>query len=92
LRLGGDFASKWLGNHGTSVKGNLPGDDKEKQNAETDPLQAIQAALINTRSALGVNPLVKMAQREQDALGFALAAVPILAEAGGECLLLLGWL
>jgi hypothetical protein len=27
---------------------------------------------------------VKMAHREQDALGFALAAVPILAEASGE--------
>jgi type IV secretion system protein TrbI len=40
----------------TSVKGNLPGEDKEKQNAETDPLQAIQAALINARSALGANP------------------------------------
>src|ERR1700690_4053429 len=40
----------------TSVKGNLPGEDKEKQNVETDPLQAIQAALINARSALGSNP------------------------------------
>jgi type IV secretory pathway VirB10-like protein len=40
----------------TSVKGNLPGEDKEKQTAETDPLQAIQAALINARAVLGVNP------------------------------------
>jgi type IV secretion system protein VirB10 len=40
----------------TSVKGNLPGEGKEKQTAESDPLQAIQAALINARSALGVNP------------------------------------
>jgi type IV secretion system protein VirB10 len=40
----------------TSVKGNLPGEDKEKQNAETDPLQAIQAALINARAALGASP------------------------------------
>jgi type IV secretion system protein VirB10 len=40
----------------TSVKGNLPSDDKEKQTAGTDSLQAIQAALINARSALGVNP------------------------------------
>jgi len=40
----------------TSVKGNLPSEDKEKQNAATDPLQAIQAALINARSALGANP------------------------------------
>ena len=40
----------------TSVKGNLPGDDKEKQNAEADPLQAIQAALINARAALGASP------------------------------------
>jgi type IV secretion system protein VirB10 len=40
----------------TSVKGNLPSEDKEKPNAETDPLQAIQAALINARSALGANP------------------------------------
>ena len=40
----------------TSVKGNLPSEDKGKQNAETDPLQAIQAALINARSALGSNP------------------------------------
>jgi len=40
----------------TSVKGNLPSEDKEKQTAGTDPLQAIQAALINARSALGVNP------------------------------------
>jgi type IV secretion system protein VirB10 len=40
----------------TSVKGNLPGEDKGKQNSETDPLQAIQAALINARSALGSNP------------------------------------
>ena len=40
----------------TSVKGNLPSEDKEKQNAETDPLQAIQAALINARSALGAKP------------------------------------
>ena len=40
----------------TSVKGNLPGEDKEKQTAESDPLQAIQAALINARAALGANP------------------------------------
>jgi type IV secretion system protein VirB10 len=40
----------------TSVKGNLPGEDKEKQPAESDPLQAIQAALINARAALGGNP------------------------------------
>ena len=40
----------------TSVKGNLPGEDKEKPAAEADPLQAIQAALINARAALGVNP------------------------------------
>jgi hypothetical protein len=39
-----------------------------------------------------LNPLVEMADGKQDALGFALAAVPILAEASGECLLLLGWL
>jgi len=31
----------------TSVKGNLPSEDKEKQTTGTDPLQAIQAALIN---------------------------------------------
>jgi len=40
----------------TSVKGSLPSEDKEKQTAESDPLQAIQAALINARSALAVNP------------------------------------
>jgi len=40
----------------TSVKGNLPSEDKGKQNSEIDPLQAIQAALINARSALGANP------------------------------------
>ena len=40
----------------TTVKGNLPGDDKEKQNTETDPLQAIQAALIHARAALGAQP------------------------------------
>ena len=40
----------------TSVKGNLPGADKEKPAVEADPLQAIQAALINARAALGVNP------------------------------------
>ena len=40
----------------TSVKGNLPSEDKGKQNSEIDPLQAIQAALINARSALGSNP------------------------------------
>jgi type IV secretory pathway VirB10-like protein len=40
----------------TSVKGNLPSEDREKQTAESDPLQAIQAALINARTALGVNP------------------------------------
>jgi type IV secretion system protein VirB10 len=43
----------------TSVKGNLPSEDKEKQTAESDPLQAIQSALINAqlgaRSALGAN-------------------------------------
>jgi hypothetical protein len=33
-----------------------------------------------------------MADGEQDALGLALAAVPILAEASGEGLFLLGWL
>ena len=40
----------------TSVKGNLPSQDKEKPTAETDPLQAIQAALINARASQGVNP------------------------------------
>jgi type IV secretion system protein VirB10 len=40
----------------TSVKGNLPSEDKEKQTAESDPLQAIQSALINARAALGANP------------------------------------
>jgi type IV secretion system protein VirB10 len=41
----------------TSVKGNLPGGDKEKQTADSNPLQAIQAALINARASLGVNPM-----------------------------------
>ncbi len=40
----------------TSVKGNVPGEDKEKHSAETDPLQAIQAALITARAALGASP------------------------------------
>ena len=40
----------------TTVKGNLPSEDRKKQTAVTDPLQAIQAALINARSALGANP------------------------------------
>jgi type IV secretory pathway VirB10-like protein len=40
----------------TSVKGNLPGVDKEKAAGETDPLQAIQAALINARTAMGAIP------------------------------------
>jgi type IV secretion system protein VirB10 len=40
----------------TSVKGNLPSEEKEKPGTEADPLQAIQAALINARAALGVNP------------------------------------
>ena len=39
-----------------------------------------------------LNPLLQMANGEQDALGLALAAVPILAEASGEGLLLLGGL
>ena len=34
---------------GTSVKGTLPGGNKEKSAPETDPLQAIQAALINAQ-------------------------------------------
>jgi len=57
---------------GTSVKGNLPGEDKEKAVAETDPLQAIQAALINARAAQGVggvpqspSPLAVAGQPEQ---------------------------
>jgi type IV secretion system protein VirB10 len=33
----------------TSVKGNLPSEDKEKASAGADPLQAIQAALINAQ-------------------------------------------
>jgi type IV secretion system protein VirB10 len=41
---------------GTSVKGNLPSEGKEKAATEADPLQAIQAALINARSALGASP------------------------------------
>jgi type IV secretion system protein VirB10 len=40
----------------TSVKGNLPGEEKEKPETETNPLQAIQSALINARAALGANP------------------------------------
>jgi type IV secretion system protein TrbI len=40
----------------TSVKGNLPSEDKGKQTVESDPLQSIQSALINARAALGVNP------------------------------------
>jgi len=39
---------------GTSVKGNLPDEGKEKATTETDPLQAIQAALINAQ--LGARP------------------------------------
>ena len=34
---------------GTSVKGNLPGGDKEKPTTDADPLQAIQSALINAQ-------------------------------------------
>jgi type IV secretion system protein VirB10 len=34
---------------GTSVKGTLPGGDKEKSAPEADPLQAIQSALINAQ-------------------------------------------
>jgi type IV secretion system protein VirB10 len=41
---------------GTSVKGNLPGEDKEKTAIETDPLQTIQAALINARASMGASP------------------------------------
>jgi type IV secretory pathway VirB10-like protein len=33
----------------TSVKGNVPGEEKEKPETEADPLQAIQAALINAQ-------------------------------------------
>jgi hypothetical protein len=40
----------------TSVKGNLPSEDNEKAATDADPLQAIQAALINARAALGANP------------------------------------
>ena len=40
----------------TSVKGTLPSEDKEKAATDADPLQAIQAALINARAALGANP------------------------------------
>ncbi len=40
----------------TTVKGNLPGADKEKSAADVDPLQAIQSALINAGASLGVNP------------------------------------
>jgi type IV secretion system protein VirB10 len=40
----------------TSVKGNLPGEDKGKPETEANPLQAIQSALINARAALGTNP------------------------------------
>jgi type IV secretion system protein VirB10 len=40
----------------TSVKGNLPGEEKEKPETEANPLQAIQSALINARAALGANP------------------------------------
>jgi type IV secretion system protein VirB10 len=39
---------------GTSVKGNLPGEEKERSTAVTDPLQAIQAALLNARTTQGV--------------------------------------
>ena len=40
----------------TSVKGNLPGEEKEMPETEANPLQAIQSALINARAALGANP------------------------------------
>ena len=36
-----------------------------------------------------LNPLLQMPDREQDALGFGSAPVPLLAEAIGECLFLL---
>ncbi len=55
---------------GTSVKGNLPGEDKEKTAAVTDPLQAIQAALINARVAQGVGGV------PQSASPLALAGPP----------------
>ena len=37
-------------------------------------------------------PLLEMAHGKQDAHGFAAAPTPILTEAVGECLFLLGWL
>ena len=46
---------------GTSVKGNLPGGDSEKSSAIADPLQAIQAALINARAAQGVGAVAQSA-------------------------------
>jgi type IV secretion system protein VirB10 len=53
---------------GTSVKGNLPREDKEKTATGADPLQAIQAALINAqlggRSAQG-SGLQAVGQAEQ---------------------------
>jgi type IV secretion system protein VirB10 len=40
----------------TSVKGTLPSEEKEKAASAADPLQAIQAALINARAAQGAIP------------------------------------
>jgi type IV secretion system protein TrbI len=46
---------------GTSVKGNLPGEDSGKSSAIADPLQAIQSALINARAAQSVGTVAQSA-------------------------------
>jgi type IV secretion system protein VirB10 len=48
---------------GTSVKGNLPNEDKQPSASAADPLQAIQAALLNARAAQGtggVSPVASL--------------------------------
>ena len=42
---------------GTSIKGNLPGEDSGKSSPLADPLQAIQSALLNARAAQGVGAI-----------------------------------
>ena len=59
---------------------------------EVRPLAFRSDLILQDEHDVLFNPLLKLANGKQDAFPLAPSAVPILVEASGQCLFLLGWL
>jgi hypothetical protein len=52
----------------------------------------VEGRIFENEQDVAINPELKIANRQEDALLFAVATLPVLAKASGECGLLLIWL